>query len=94
MNSGRVETHPIVVVGMLVDEGFKHFGGVVVGILCALAAEVLQAFCFAGGHGEKEGVIFLFAIEFKPLAAQFARGAVPATVAHHAVVAGGGCACG
>ena len=72
-----VETHPIVVVGMLVDEGFEHFGSVVVGILCALAAEVLQAFCFAGGHREKEGVIFLFANRVRaPRDAVCTRGSV------------------
>ena len=72
-----VEAHPIVVVGMLVDEGFEHFGSVVVGILCALAAEVLQAFCFAGGHREKEGVIFLFANRVRaPRDAVCTRGSV------------------
>ena len=44
---GTVEAHPVVVVGVFVDERLKHFGGVVGGVFCALAAEVLQAFCFA-----------------------------------------------
>ena len=82
-----VEAHPIVVVGVLVDEGFEHFGCVVVGILSTLAAQMLQTFSFALRHNrERRRLNFGFQIGFEPFAAQFAGRTVAAAVAHHAVV--------
>ena len=47
---GAVETHPVVVFLVLVDEALEHFGSVVCGVLCALASEMLEAFSFALRH--------------------------------------------
>ena len=47
---GAVETHPVVVFGVLVFKGFKHFRGVVLAVLGLLAQE-LKTFIGTSGHG-------------------------------------------
>ena len=47
---GAVEAHPVVVFGVLILKGFKHFRGIVLAVLGLLAQE-LKTFIGTGGHG-------------------------------------------
>ena len=92
---GAVELHPVVVFGMLVLEGFQHFGSVVLTVF-GLLAKGLKAFLFSLIHriffvSNFSNFLFsYFQILLQSLSAQFAGGAFAASVTWDAVVAGEG----
>ena len=88
---GAVELHPVVVFGMLVLEGFQHFGSVVLTVF-GLLAKGLKAFLFSLIHriffvSNFSNFLFsYFQILLQSLSAQFAGRAFATAVAFDAIV--------
>lgn len=49
---GAIEPDPIIIIGMLVEEGLEQGGVVVGGVFCLFGAEQAQVFVFSGGHSD------------------------------------------